>query len=154
MADDLKPVYLIAGSDRPKVDRTVARLRARFDVDATELLDVADTTGDDAVAACNVMGLFGEGTRLVVIEGVEAWKAPDVKAIAEYLKAPAPGTTLALVGGELKKDAPLAKAVAATGEVLLWDVPKKGQQKSARPARETRPTGAALFIRSLFRRKP
>ena len=45
MADDLKPVYLIAGSDRPKVDRTVARLRARFDVDATELLDVADTTG-------------------------------------------------------------------------------------------------------------
>jgi hypothetical protein len=45
MADDLKPAYLIAGSDRPKVDRTLARLRARFDADATELLDAADTTG-------------------------------------------------------------------------------------------------------------
>ena len=48
-----------------------------------------------------------------------------MKAIADYLKAPAPGTTLALVGGELKKDAPLAKAVAAKGELLLWDVVMK-----------------------------
>jgi DNA polymerase-3 subunit delta len=71
------------------------------------------------------MGLFGEGTRLVVIEGVEAWKAPDAKAVADYLKAPAPGTTLALVGGELKKDSPLAKAVAAKGELLIWDVVMK-----------------------------
>ena len=45
-----------------------------------------------------------------------------------YLKAPAPGTTLALVAGELKKDAPLAKAVAAVGKVLLWDVPHRGLQ--------------------------
>ena len=50
-----------------------------------------------------------------MVEGVEAWKAPDAKAVADYLKAPAPGTTLALVGGELKKDSPLAKAVAAKG---------------------------------------
>ena len=82
MADELKPAYLIAGSDRPKVDRTVARLRARFDVDAVEVLHVADTTGDDAVAACNVLGLFGAGTRLVIVEDVEAWKAPDAKVVA------------------------------------------------------------------------
>ena len=43
------------------------------------------------------MGLFGAGTRLVVVEGIDAWKAPDAKAIADYLKSPAPGTTLALV---------------------------------------------------------
>src|SRR3954447_15557696 len=125
MPEELKPAYLIAGSDRPKVDRTVARLRARFDAEATEVLSAADTSGEDAVAACNVMGLFGAGTRLVVIEGVEAWKAPDAKAVAAYLKAPAPGTTLALVAGELKKDAPLAKAVAAKGELLIWDVVMK-----------------------------
>jgi DNA polymerase-3 subunit delta len=71
------------------------------------------------------MGLFGAGTRLVIVEGVEDWKAPDAKAVAEYLKAPAPGTTLALVGGELKKDSPLAKTVAATGELLIWDVVMK-----------------------------
>ena len=126
MADDLKPAYLIAGSDRPKVDRAVERLRARFDADAVELHDVAETTGDDAVAACNALGLFGGGSRLVVIEGVQAWKAADAKAIAEYLKAPAPGTTLALVAAELKKDAPVAKAVAAVGDVLGWDVPQRG----------------------------
>ena len=125
MADDLKPAYLIAGGDRPKVDRAVARLRSRFDTDAVELLHASETTGDDAVAACNVMGLFDAGTRLVVVEGVEAWKAPDAKAVATYLKAPTPGTTLALVADELKKDAPLAKAVAGKGEFLIWDVTLK-----------------------------
>jgi DNA polymerase-3 subunit delta len=126
MADDLKTAYLIGGSDRPKVDRAVERLRRRFDPDATEHHDAAETTGDDAVAACNALGLFGGGGRLVVIEGVEVWKAPDAKAVAEYLKAPAPDTTLALVAGELKKDAPIAKTVAGRGEVLLWDVPPRG----------------------------
>jgi DNA polymerase-3 subunit delta len=125
MADDLKPAYLIAGSDRPKVDRTVARLRARFDADAVELHDATELTGDDAVAACNALGLFGSGSRLVVVANVEVWKAPDAKAVGDYLKAPAPGTTLALVGGELKKDAPIAKAVAASGDLLLWDVQVK-----------------------------
>jgi DNA polymerase III subunit delta len=125
MADDLKPAYLIGGSDRPKVDRAVARLRSRFDTDAVEHLAASETTGDDAVASCNVMGLFGEGTRLVVVDGVEAWKAPDAKVIADYLKSPAPGTTLALVAGEIKKDSPLAKAVGAAGDLLIWDVVAK-----------------------------
>ena len=48
-----------------------------------------------------------------MVDGVEDWKAPDAKEIAAYLKAPAPATTLALVGAELKKDSPLAKAVTA-----------------------------------------
>jgi DNA polymerase III subunit delta len=125
MADELKPAYLIGGGDRPKVDRAVGRLRSRFMVDAVELHTAVTTGGDDAVAACNAMGLFGAGTRLVVVEGVESWKAPDAKAVAAYLKSPAPGTTLALVAGDLKKDAPIVKAVAGKGEVLLWDVSQK-----------------------------
>lgn len=126
MADDLKPAYLIAGSDRPKVDRAVERLRGRFEPDAVELHSAAETAGDDAVAACNALGLFGSGERLVVIEGVEAWKAPDAKSVAAYLQAPVPGTTLALVGGELKKDSPVAKAVAGKADILIWDVPQRG----------------------------
>jgi len=128
MADDLKPAYLIAGGDRPKVDRAVERLRGRFDADAVEHLEAAETTGEDAVAACNALGLFGGGSRLVLVDGVEAWKADDAKAVAAYLKAPAPGTTLGLVGGELKKDAAIAKAVAAAGDVLVWDVSTRGLQ--------------------------
>lgn len=127
MADELKPAYLLAGGDRPKIDRALARLRARFGEDAVEVHDAAEMTGDDAIAACNTMGLFGEGGRLVIVEGVETWKAPDTKAVATYLKAPTPDTVLALVAAELKKDAPLAKAViAGKGELLLWDVAKRG----------------------------
>src|SRR5581483_8585932 len=122
----LKPAYLIAGSDRPKVDRAVARLRGRFDSDAVELHDASEISGDDAVAACNALGLFGAGARLVLVDNVEAWKAPDAKAVAEYLKSPTPETTLALVGGELKKDAAIAKAVSGSGDVLVWDVPQRG----------------------------
>jgi DNA polymerase-3 subunit delta len=128
MADDLKPSYLIGGGDRPKVDRAVERLRARFEADAVETHDASAMTGDDVIAACNALGLFGGGVRLVVAENVESWKAPDAKAVADYLKSPAPGTTLALVGGELKKDSPLGKAVAGKGEVLIWDVAQKGKQ--------------------------
>jgi DNA polymerase-3 subunit delta len=128
--DDLKPAYLIAGTDRPKIDRAVERLRGRFGVDALEILDAAETTGGDAVAACNALGLFADSGRLIVVEGVEAWKADDAKEVAVYLKAPAPATTLALVGGELKKDSPVAKAVVAgKGELLLWDVPQRALQK-------------------------
>jgi DNA polymerase-3 subunit delta len=125
VADDLGAVYLIGGGDRPKVDRAVQRLRARFAPDAVEVHDATATPGDAAVAACNAMGLFGDGLRLVVVENAETWKAADAKAVAAYLKAPAPGTTLALVAGEIKKDSAIAKAVAAAGDVLIWDVAVK-----------------------------
>ena len=129
MADELRPAYLLAGTDRPKIDRALERLRRRFEPDAIELLSAAEASGDDVVAVCNALGLFAGGGRLIVVDGAEAWKAADVKAVASYLKAPAPATTLALLAGELKKDAPLAKAVAASGELLLWDVPKRGLQR-------------------------
>jgi DNA polymerase-3 subunit delta len=128
MADELKPAYLLAGSDRPKVDRALQRLRGRFAADAVEAHAAPDASGEDVVAAANALGLFAGDGRLIVVTGVETWKADDAKAIAAYLKAPAPSTTLALVGGELKKDAPLTKAVAGTGEVLIWDVAKKSLQ--------------------------
>jgi DNA polymerase-3 subunit delta len=130
MADELKPAYLLAGTDRPKIDRALERLRRRFSSDAVELLTAADASGEDVVAACNALGLFGGDGRLIIVDGVDGWKAPDAKVVAAYLKAPAPATTLALVAtSEMKKDAPLAKAVAATGEVLLWEVPQRGLQR-------------------------
>jgi DNA polymerase-3 subunit delta len=129
MADELKPAYLLAGTDRPKIDRALERLRRRFEPDSVEHLSAADASGEDVVAACNALGLFADAGRLIIVDAVEAWKAADAKAVASYLKAPAPATTLALVGGELKKDAPIAKAVAGAGEVLLWEVPKRGLQR-------------------------
>jgi DNA polymerase III subunit delta len=122
---DLKPVYLLSGSDRPKIARALRRLRDRVGDDATEQLNARESSGDDAVAACNAMGLFvGEG-RLVIVEEVERWKADDVKSVAAYLTSPAPSTVLALVAEEFKETTPLAKAVAKAGELLTYDVPKR-----------------------------
>src|SRR5439155_4755992 len=120
MAEELEPVYLMAGSDRPKIDRALQRLRTRFAADAVELHSASASSGEDIVAVCNALGLFAGDGRLIVVAEAEAWKAADAKAIAAYLKAPAPATTLALVAGELKKDAPIAKVAAAAGEVLHW----------------------------------
>lgn len=125
MATELKPVYLITGGDRPKIHRALRRLRDRVGEDATELLSANDTTGDDAVAACNSLGLLGGGGRLVIVEDVDRWKAADAKSITAYLASPAPDTVLALVAAEMKKDSALAKASAKAGDVLVYDVPKR-----------------------------
>jgi DNA polymerase-3 subunit delta len=122
---ELKPVYLLTGTDRPKIAVALQRLRGRIGEDATEQLHSADATGADAVAACNALGLFGGEARLVVVDGVEAWKAADVKEVEAYLAAPAPTTILALVGEGVKRDSALAKAVAKAGQVLAYDVTKK-----------------------------
>ena len=134
-APDLKPVYLLTGSDRPKIETALARLRRHFEPESVELVTAQEVSGADAAALCNVGSLFGDA-RLVVIEGVDGrrnadgrlangWKAADVKAIEEYLASPAPGTVLALVAEELKKDAPLTKACAKAGDVLAFEVAKR-----------------------------
>jgi DNA polymerase III subunit delta len=125
MAPDLKPIYLIYGTDRPKIRVALERLRNHFADGAVEVLAGGEVPAEDAVAACNALGLFGGESRLVIVEDVEAWKAADVKAIVEYLKDPTPDTVLALVGSELKKDSPLAKACSKSGAVLLYDAPRK-----------------------------
>ena len=122
---ELEPVYLISGSDRPKVELSVRRLRGHFDPTAVEMLDALESSGADAVAACNAMGLFASGGRLVLVRGVERWKADDAKAVAEYLRAPVPGTVLALVGEGLRKDGALVKACAKAGKLLLFDVQRR-----------------------------
>ena len=125
MPADLKAAYLLTGSDRPKIERALRRLRERFGEDSVERLSAREVSGEDAVAACNAMGLFATGGRLVLVDEVERWKAADAKTVADYLAAPAPDTVLALVGEEIKKDSPLAKACAKAGDVLVYEVSKR-----------------------------
>jgi len=124
-SEPLSAGYLLLGSDRPKIRRALARLRGRFASESVELVDAAGTTGAEAVAACNALGLFGDGgERLVVVEGVERWRAKDAEAVAAYLADPAAGSVLALVAeGALKSEA-LVGAVERAGQILRFDVPK------------------------------
>jgi DNA polymerase-3 subunit delta len=125
VATELEPVYLITGNDRPKIQRARRRLRERIGEDAVELLSANEASGDDAVAACNAIGLLGGGRRLVIVEDVDRWKAADAKAVGAYLADPAPDTVLALVAVELKKDSALGKVCTKAGEVLVYDVTKR-----------------------------
>jgi DNA polymerase III subunit delta len=124
VAAELKPAYLIVGSDRPKIQRALQRLRARVGEEAVEVRSAHETTGEEAVAACNALGLFGGGRRLVIVEEVERWKTGDVSALTAYLTNPAPETVLALTG-QIKPDSALAKACRKGGEVLAYDVSKR-----------------------------
>ena len=83
-----KPVYLLTGSDRPKIETALGRLRRHFVPEAIDVASALDTSGEAAVALCNAGSLFGD-SRLVVIEDVDGrrdsdgrrkggWKSADV----------------------------------------------------------------------------
>jgi DNA polymerase III subunit delta len=91
-------------------------------------MSALEIDGEEAVAACNALGLFTSERRLVVVEHVESWKSPELEPVVAYLESPAPETVLALVGEGVKRDAALAKAVAKTGDVLVYDLPKRGSR--------------------------
>jgi len=132
---ELKPVYLLTGSDRPKIETALIRLRRRFAAETAEVVSATETSGDAAVALCNAGSLFGDA-RLVIVEDVDgrkdsdgrrkgAWRAADAEAVAAYLKSPAPSTVLCLVGEDVKKTSALGKACAKAGEILEYTVAKK-----------------------------
>jgi DNA polymerase-3 subunit delta len=129
VAEALKAAYLIFGTNRPRVELAVRRLRDRFGPEAVERLDASDTSGEEAVAACNAGGLFASGGRAVIVEGVERWKAADAKVVGAYLDDPAPETVLALVAEQLRRDSALAKAIGKRGQILAYDVIKKDLPK-------------------------
>ena len=114
---------------RPAEDRARARAAARpVRRRRGRAPHAAATSGGDAVAACNALGLFGGDGRLVLVDGVERGRRRTSKAVAAYLGRPRPGPSWRSSASELKKDSPLAKAVAKAGDLLLYDVAE------ARPA--------------------
>jgi DNA polymerase-3 subunit delta len=134
-----KPVYLLTGSDRPKIETALARLRRHFAPEATEIRSALDTPAEAVVGLCNSSSLFGDA-RLVIVEDVDGrrdsdnrlkggWKTPDVDLLASYLASPAPATVLALVGEDVKKSTALYKACAKAGDVLEYGVEKKNLQR-------------------------
>lgn len=140
MADvELKPVYLITGSDTPKVETAVSRLRRHFVPESVERVSAVDEDGASVAALCNVGSLFG-GRRLVVVDDVDGrpnaegqlrngWKTADLDAVAAYLASPAPDTVLALVARSFKRDSTLAKVVGKVGDVLYYDVARGRMQQ-------------------------
>ena len=129
---DLEPAYLLLGNDRQKVATALRRMKARFGPEAIEVHSALSITGEAAVNACLVMGLFST-ERLVIVHGADAWKAEDVDAVIGYLKAPAEDAVLLLTADKLAANSRLKKAFAKPrlveckgpekeGEVVSWVV--------------------------------
>ena len=63
-----------------------------------------------------------------------AGRRADAKAVADYLAAPAPDTVLALVGEELRKDSPLAKALCEGGRASSSTRSRSASCRSGSPS--------------------
>ncbi len=126
-AEKLKPVYLITGSDGPKVEKAIRRLRERVASDSgTDLnIDVFDASASPALEVLQAAGTppFGDGVRLVLVKNSGFFSKPDKDAICTYLSDPPAHAVLALTGGGIRKNEALYKAVQAAGQVLSFESP-------------------------------
>ena len=126
--DELLPVYLITGSDETKVEKAMRRLRDRVVRDSgTDLnVDVFDAAEEQAATVMQAASTlpFGKGVRLVLVTNAGAWHKADKDVIINYLSMPSETTCLALVGGGIRKNETLVKAVAGAGQVLTYDAPR------------------------------
>lgn len=130
---ELKPVYLVSGDDDERIDAWRARVRARAEEErgpgALESCDARSYTPDQLAAALAELS-FSTGTRYLLVNGAEAWKAGQLGSLEAALKQLPPDTVLVLiVRGEALKQ--LAKAVEGAGGELRdcpaprsWELPK------------------------------
>jgi DNA polymerase III subunit delta len=123
----LNAVYLISGEDDAKIDAWRGRLRARAEEEggpgALETFDARDTTAE-ALAAEMAALTFNPGTRYLLADYVQSWKAGDLGPLERAIADMSPDTVLVLIARG-KVQARLAKAVQkAGGEVRAYEAPK------------------------------
>ena len=122
---ELKPVYLLSGSDRPKIARALRRLRDRIGDDATEQLNARESSGDDAVATCNAHGALRRRRPARDRRRGRALEGGRRQGRHRLPRGAGAGDRARARRREIKADAALAKAVAKAGEVLTYEVPKR-----------------------------
>lgn len=124
---DLKPVYLVHGDDDAKIDAWRARLRRRAEEEggagALETFDGA-VSEPEAVAGALMALTFATGTRYLLADRVEAWKAGQLEPLESALAGMPPDTVLLLIA----RGKPLARLVKAVekagGDVREFGAPK------------------------------
>ncbi len=131
MTEEMRPLYLIAGTDEAKIDATRARLRARAEreagVDALEVFEPGEGRGmpdhEALLTSIPAMSLM-ESRRYLLVDGVERWRDRQLEQVANAVGALPPDLTLVLIA-RAKAPAKLLKAVkAAQGEVHEFEAPK------------------------------
>lgn len=132
--DALKPVYATFGDDRPKVERTLARLLLRLRNEGglePDRFNARETPVEEIVAACQALS-FG-GSRAVIVEGADGWRAAEAEAVVRYLDDPNPATVLMLVSAAAPPQK-LLHAVERVGTVLRWGPDERATRPRERRA--------------------
>ncbi len=131
MAEEMRALYLIAGSDGAKIDATRARLRARAEREggaaALEVFEPGEGKGmpdhEALLAAIPAMSLM-DSRRYLLADGIERWRDKQLGPVQAALAELPPDLTLVLICRD-KPAAKLVKAVkAADGEVHEFEAPK------------------------------
>jgi DNA polymerase III subunit delta len=131
MVEQMRALYLIAGTDGAKIDATRARLRARAEREggtaALEVFEPGEARGmpdhEALLAAIPAMSLMGS-RRYLLADGIERWRDRQLEPVLAALGGLPPDLSLVLICRE-KAPAKLVKAVkAAKGEVHEFEAPK------------------------------
>jgi DNA polymerase-3 subunit delta len=131
MAEEMRALYLIGGTDEAKIDATRARLRARAEREggsaALEVFEPDEGRGmpdhEALLAAIPAMSLM-DSRRYLLADGIERWRDRQLEPVLAALRELPPELTLVLICRD-KPPAKLAKAVkAAEGEVHEFEAPK------------------------------
>jgi DNA polymerase-3 subunit delta len=132
MPDEMRPLYLISGTDGAKIEATRSRLRARAEREggdgALEVFEPGEGRGapdhEALLAAIPAMSLMGT-RRYLLADGVEKWREKQQAAVAEAIGDELPPDLTLVLIARAKAPAKLLKAVkAASGEVHAFEAPK------------------------------
>jgi len=144
---DLKPAYLIHGDDHGAVGERRAGLRMLAEREdgggaGVELLegDLATPAGVAEALAAMTLAI---GRRVIIVEGVERWRAAEVEQhLAPAIAQMPPETTLALFAreeGRAKAPAAVHEAVKRAGGQIVaqmtvkpWELAKWAREQAAR----------------------
>lgn len=126
-ASQIKPAYLIAGTDDAKIDAALGRLRARAEreggagaLESFEAVEGAAPDADALVAAIPALSLTASH-RYLLADRIERWPATRAADVASALAGIGPQTTVVLVARG-KQPAKLGAAVKKVGgEVLRYE---------------------------------
>lgn len=131
MADEMRPLYLIAGTDGAKIDATRSRLRARAERDggiaSLQVFEPGEGRGapdhEALLGAIPAMSLT-ESRRYLLADGVERWRDRQLEAVAAALAGLPPDLSIVLIA-RAKAPPKLVKAVkAANGEIHEFEAPR------------------------------
>jgi DNA polymerase-3 subunit delta len=129
---EIKPAYLVAGTDEAKIARTRRRLRSRAEREggpgALELFEAGEgRRAPDAEALVGSLAAISltASRRYLLADGIEKWGKGDTERIVELIGQIPPETTVVLVAHG-KAPAAIAKAIkSAGGEVLSFEAPRE-----------------------------